>query len=400
VLTEADHFGPLSTDPGRWSPFTLSDRSTGLFLSSGDALGNLLGYRATQAIQLVPTGTTQGRHATSTGIDEFAPLIVPTPAATNVLPQVGPLVINEVMYNPHFVGREFIELHNVSGQPVSLDDGRGNGWRIQDAVDYEFPTGHAVPADGWAVLVQGRDAVDPAEEAAAFRAQYAIPEQVEIFVYTDAEHGSLSNGGETIRLQRPLQVVQNGLVDYLMVDTLHYDDTTPWPLAADGDGPSLSRFHSQQFGNEVNNWLAGVAEGTPGSANRFLVPLQRGDFSGDAQVSATDIDLLNQMIRSGRQDPAFDLTSDGQVTADDRDELVLRTLDTVYGDANLDGLFDSRDLVQIFQKGQYEDGLVANSGWVDGDWNGDGEFETADLVLAFQYGAYETQRQSFSKLRR
>ena len=127
------------------------------------------------------------------------------------------------------------------------------------------------------------------------------------------------------------------------------------------------------------------------------MPLQRGDFSGDGQVNAIDIDLLNQMIRSGRQDPAFDLTSDGQVTADDRDELVLRVLDTVYGDANLDGLFDSRDLVQIFQRGEYEDGLVANSGWADGDWDGDGEFATADLVLALQYGAYETQRQSFPR---
>ena len=264
VLTEADHFGPLSTDPGRWSPFTLSDDSTQLFLSSGDNLDNLLGYRATQVIQPAPQGTSQGRHATSTGVVDFAPLILPTPASTNALPQVGPLVINEVMYNPHFVGREFIELHNVSSQPVSLDDGRGNGWRIQDAINYEFPTGHAIPAGGWAALIQGRDAVDPAEEAAAFRSQYAIPEQVEIFVYTDAEHGSLNNGGETIRLERPVQILPGGYVDHQAVDSLRYDDTTPWPLAADGDGPSLSRFHSQQYGNDVNNWLAGVAAGNPG----------------------------------------------------------------------------------------------------------------------------------------
>jgi secreted trypsin-like serine protease len=61
-----------------------------------------------------------------------------------------------------------------------------------------------------------------------------------------------------------------------------------------------------------------------------------------------------------------------------------------YGDVNLDGVFDSRDLVQVFQRGEYEDGLAQNSRWEGGDWNGDKEFGTADLVAAFQAGAYST----------
>ncbi|MCA9199734.1 MAG: hypothetical protein KDA87_19475, partial [Planctomycetales bacterium] len=62
---------------------------------------------------------------------------------------------------------------------------------------------------------------------------------------------------------------------------------------------------------------------------------------------------------------------------------------TAAGDANLDGVFDSSDLVRIFQEGQYEDGIVGNSNWRSGDWNGDGEFNTSDLVTAFQLGWYE-----------
>ncbi|MEZ6119790.1 MAG: hypothetical protein R3C28_24930 [Pirellulaceae bacterium] len=62
---------------------------------------------------------------------------------------------------------------------------------------------------------------------------------------------------------------------------------------------------------------------------------------------------------------------------------------TGAGDANLDGLFDSSDLVRIFQEGQYEDGITGNSTWRSGDWNGDGEFDTSDLVTAFQLGWYE-----------
>ena len=59
------------------------------------------------------------------------------------------------------------------------------------------------------------------------------------------------------------------------------------------------------------------------------------------------------------------------------------------GDANRDGLFNSRDLIQVFQRGVYEDQVLGNSTWEDGDWNSDGDFTSADLVLAFQSGLYE-----------
>lgn len=62
--------------------------------------------------------------------------------------------------------------------------------------------------------------------------------------------------------------------------------------------------------------------------------------------------------------------------------------DLVPGDANRDGVFDSSDLVAVFQIGEYDDGIAKNSTWGDGDWNGDGEFDSADLVVAFQSGQY------------
>ncbi len=63
-------------------------------------------------------------------------------------------------------------------------------------------------------------------------------------------------------------------------------------------------------------------------------------------------------------------------------------LRTSPGDANLDGVFDSADLVQIFIGGEYEDGTPGNSGWSTGDWDGDGEFTSSDLVQAFGSGSY------------
>ncbi|MFC1757981.1 chitobiase/beta-hexosaminidase C-terminal domain-containing protein [Planctomycetota bacterium] len=58
----------------------------------------------------------------------------------------------------------------------------------------------------------------------------------------------------------------------------------------------------------------------------------------------------------------------------------------VPGDANLDGKFDTRDLVLVFQANLFED-PTGNASWVDGDWNGDGKFTTSDLVLAFAFYA-------------
>ena len=60
----------------------------------------------------------------------------------------------------------------------------------------------------------------------------------------------------------------------------------------------------------------------------------------------------------------------------------------VIGDSNGDGLFNSSDLIVIFQVGEYEDGIATNSDFNDGDWNGDGEFDSSDLIFAFQLGEY------------
>ena len=60
----------------------------------------------------------------------------------------------------------------------------------------------------------------------------------------------------------------------------------------------------------------------------------------------------------------------------------------VVGDSNQDGIFDSADLIRVFQANEYEDELAGNSTFAEGDWNGDGDFDSTDLVLAFQSGHY------------
>jgi hypothetical protein len=116
---------------------------------------------------------------------------------------------------------------------------------------------------------------------------------------------------------------------------------------------------------------------------------RRGDLNGDQQVNAVDIDLLYAALRLGTTDPQFDLDGNGLSDQRDTDWLVEQILGTVYGDANLDGHFDTADLIAVFQAGKFEDQFDDNAGWAEGDWDGDGDFGTGDLVLALQRGGFE-----------
>ncbi len=76
-------------------------------------------------------------------------------------------------------------------------------------------------------------------------------------------------------------------------------------------------------------------------------------------------------------------------------DIVPCEVSTVSGDANCDGKFNSSDLVQIMQAGEYEDDVSShfehNSTWSEGDFDGDGDFTTRDLVHALQNSVYEEQ---------
>ncbi|MEZ6119682.1 MAG: hypothetical protein R3C28_24375 [Pirellulaceae bacterium] len=114
-----------------------------------------------------------------------------------------------------------------------------------------------------------------------------------------------------------------------------------------------------------------------------------GDFTSDEIVNAADIDRLSNAIATNYQNVGFDLNDDAEITEADRTILIQNILNTYFGDSNLDGEFNSADLVNIFAAGEYEDDIDGNSTWATGDWSGNGEFDSADLVLAFQDGGYE-----------
>jgi hypothetical protein len=115
----------------------------------------------------------------------------------------------------------------------------------------------------------------------------------------------------------------------------------------------------------------------------------QGDFNGNEVLDAADIDALSAQVRAGANDSLYDLNADAAVDDLDRQFWVHDLKQTFFGDADLDGSFDSADLVQVLAFGEYEDKVKLNSTWLTGDWNGDGDFTSGDLIVALADGGYE-----------
>src|SRR5204862_4677537 len=127
-----------------------------------------------------------------------------------------------------------------------------NTWKLS-GLSYSFSNTVSVPANGYLLVVP----IDPV----AFRAKYSVPAPVQI---VGPYSGVLQDSGERLRLERPDSPDTNG-VPYIVVDEVRYNDKLPWPIGADGDGPSLQRRAPTDYGNEPTNWFASGI--TPGAAN-------------------------------------------------------------------------------------------------------------------------------------
>jgi hypothetical protein len=238
--------------------FALSRLGGDAFLSSSATLDVLSGYHDGVSFGATDPGVTLGRHVLSTGAADFTALSSPTQNGANTYPKVGPVVINEVMYNPNGNG-EFIELMNITNQFVPMYDPANptNTWKFADGVDFTFPEGVSL-APFERVLIVSQISDD-------FRSNFGIPDSVRIFQFL----GALDNSGESVRLSKPgVPDIASGTVPYISVDRVRYGTSAPWPGEPNGTGPSLARKAKNEYGNEPLNWAASDGNGgTPGQPN-------------------------------------------------------------------------------------------------------------------------------------
>jgi len=210
-----------------------------------------------------------GRYLKSTGTYNFVAMSTNTPGAANAYPKVGPVVINEIMYNPPVNGdAEYVELRNITGAPVSLQTWDNElsvyvPWRLtdDDGITYDFPLNTTIPAGGYLLVVRS---------LAAFSASYpGAPGGVQKLEWVN---GRLDNAGEKVELSLPGDVnPSTGNRYYIRVDRVNYSDGShpvgedPWPTGPDGGGQSLTRISSSAYGNDVINWKG--ATPSPGQVN-------------------------------------------------------------------------------------------------------------------------------------
>lgn len=135
----------------------------------------------------------------------------------------------------------------------------------------------------------------------------------------------------------------------------------------------------------VEMWSAGNREllfsGYYSADFSFAPSSSVGDLDANGMIDEDDIRMICEDRSRG------DLNRDQTLDLSDLDILIRDILATSYGDANLDGSFDTSDLTQIFAAGKYES--AAHASWSEGDWNCDGRFDSSDLVRALADGAYE-----------
>lgn len=232
-----------------------------VFISNGDAAGNLLGYRESKRYGAGDTGFSFGEYLKSTGGTDFIALQSPTPGAANGAPRVGPVVISELMYYPPASGGmlEYIELRNLTGADVLLHDPAdpASAWKFVDGIAYTFPAGATIPAFGYALVVP--------VDAVAFRGVYSIPPGIPIYGgYQQAGATNVLNDvGENLTLYRPTPAGD------VLVDRVNYTPIAPWPLGASGSGYSIARVEGNRYGNEATNWALDDLQtgGTPGRVN-------------------------------------------------------------------------------------------------------------------------------------
>jgi len=170
------------------------------------------------------------------------------------------IVINEIHSNPDVKTElvEFIELYNTGSTAVNLA-----GWSLSDAVEFQFPAGSSIPANGYQVITQ-----NPTHFAAKFGKTALGP-------WT----GTLNNEGENIVLRDAAGNI---------VDQVNFSLGFPWPVVGDPPGFSME-LANPLFDNDLGgNWRS---SGTASFSANDTVLIPRGSdwkyFKGTQEPSTT-----------------------------------------------------------------------------------------------------------------
>ncbi len=140
----------------------------------------------------------------------FSCCILPGNIWAQPSPPPPPPIISEIMYNPPEAGVDSLEFIEI------LDDGNyiTAGWSLSGGIDFTFPAEYNHNSESYVIV---------AKDSVVFENTFGMQA-------LQWHNSSLLNTGESIVLRD-----SNGV----LVDSVFYSNTSPWPQAADGNGASL-----------------------------------------------------------------------------------------------------------------------------------------------------------------
>jgi hypothetical protein len=304
-----------------------SSRGDDVWLIQADENGKPLRFMAYAQFGPSGAGVSMGPGPDADGA--WLPLAEPTFGRANSGLLVGDVIISEVHFAPLDPDGDRRQLKADQFEYVELYN-RSNStqdishWQMTGGVEVTLPAGTRIDPRQAVLLVP----FDPADrvKAPTFRVIHVVDPSV---LLVGPYSGTLPDDGGVVRLTRPGQpsAEEPTFTPPLYVDEVTYEVVAPWPAEVVGTGASLTRVSAESFGNSAGSWTAQA-------------------------TSAGSVDFAVRLA----------------------------------GDANEDGRFDQRDLVQVLEGGKYQTGRPAT--WREGDWNADGVFDRLDLVAALQSGSY------------
>ncbi len=179
---------------------------------------------------------------------------------------------------------------------------------FSEGISFQFGKDHIIPPRG-AVLVVSFDPTTDANALTGFMANYGINQWDERVSIVGPYTGKLSNSGETLRLVRPALLSGQSEPMGIIVDTLTYFDSSPWPGKADGKGEVLRRRNILAYADDPANWSSKTP--TPNRPLAYELPeiswVHEGNvlvltFSGKLYVSA---DMENWSPVEGATDGTY-----------------------------------------------------------------------------------------------
>ena len=283
--------------------FRLKSTGETVFFVSAD------GRRALDVIRFTPQeiGVSSGRFPD--GSSRFHRLSSPSPGLFNSSRRAEDLVINELFYNPPGGDAdEFIELHHRGATPLDLA-----GWQLRGGIQFDFPQGYRLEP-GQQIVV--------AKDPSRLRLNHL---SLSPSTVAGPYAGQLGNGGDVVRLLRPLTLLSTNQLGTIGSETTHvqvgevrYFDGGAWGKWSDGGGSSLELIDPESDPSLASSW-ADSDESTKAdwSTVQWTGPLDLGDSAyglnrlflgllnnGECQVD--DIEVIRTGGTNFLQNPSFE----------------------------------------------------------------------------------------------